>query len=434
MQIKLQPNTLDLSIIIPTLNEGPNLEVLLPVLRESLNELGIQWEALIVDGNSKDGTPEIVEREGGTYVAEDLPGYGAAILRGFAEAKGTYVLTMDADLSHPAQIVKELWAVREEVDMTIASRYVKGGEANQPWVRLQLSKILNTFFGKGLSIKVLDMSSGFRIYRKNILSRLDIDFPNFVIVIELLLKAYSNGFTIQEIPFHYQPRGEGSSKARVLEFGKDYLRLFRQIRKVRNSVNFPDYDWRAHNSWIPLQRYWQRKRHSIIMRFVPPNVTTCDIGCGSSHILADLPHSIGVDLRHDKLAYMRNTNTHLTQGDGMLLPFADEQFDCVISSEVIEHIPEENGIHIDELTRILKPGGTIVLGTPDYDRWEWVWIEWLYGKVKPDAYADEHVTFYTFKLLTEALESRGFEILDHDYICRGELIFQARKGEAPAAD
>ncbi|HIA47511.1 MAG TPA: glycosyltransferase [Candidatus Hydrogenedentes bacterium] len=427
MTIKLQGNTLDLSVVIPTLNEAPNLEILLPVLRESLDELDIQWEILVVDAESQDGTQQIAEKEGACYVSEAKSGYGTAILRGFSEAKGEYVLTMDADLSHPAQIVKELWAVREQADMSIASRYVEGGEANQPWVRLQLSRILNTFFGKGLSIKVRDMSSGFRIYRKNILSRLDIQCDNFVIVIELLLKAYAQGFTIQEIPFHYQPRGEGSSKARIIAFGKDYIRLFRQIRNRRNSVMFPDYDWRAHNSWIPLQRYWQRKRHSIIMRFTPENVSTCDIGCGSSHILADLPHSIGVDLRHDKLAFMRNTNKHLVQGDGMGLPFLDEQFDCVISSEVIEHIPDENGIHIDELTRILKPGGILILGTPDYGRWEWVVTEWLYGIAKPDAYADEHVTFYTFKSLSEAITSRGFEIIDHDYIGRGELIFQARK-------
>ncbi|MFP6598691.1 MAG: glycosyltransferase, partial [Candidatus Hydrogenedentota bacterium] len=198
MTIKLQENSLDLSVVIPTLNEAPNLEVLLPVLRESLDGLDIQWEILVVDAESQDGTQPIAEKEGACYVSEPKPGYGTAILRGFSEAKGEYVLTMDADLSHPAQIVKELWAVREQADMSIASRYVEGGEANQPWVRLQLSRILNTFFGKGLSIKVRDMSSGFRIYRKNILSRLDIQCDNFVIVIELLLKAYAQGFTIQE--------------------------------------------------------------------------------------------------------------------------------------------------------------------------------------------------------------------------------------------
>lgn len=433
MRISLQKNSLDLSVVIPTINEGPNLYRLLPRLKEALEEIPAGYEILVIDGDSKDGTESIVHGAGATYIHEERPGYGNAILRGLSEAKGAYVLTMDADLSHPTAFVKDLWAAREDADITIASRYVPGGHAEQPLFRLFLSKVLNLFFGKGLSIDVKDLSSGYRLYRKNIFSRLDLDFTNFVLLIDILLKAHGQGFIVQEVPFHYKPRGSGSSKARVFKFGLDYLRLFHRVWKIRNSVSFPDYDWRAHDSRIWLQRYWQRTRHAIILRFVPPAVSTVDIGCGSSHILADLPHSVGVDLRHDKLAFMRKTNKLLVQGDGMCLPFSDGHFDCVLSSEVIEHIPDENGVHIDECTRVLKPGGILVLGTPDYDRWEWVAIEWLYKKVKPDAYGDEHVTFYTYKSLSQALLDRGYEILDHDYVGRGELIFKARKAAATPA-
>lgn len=433
MRISLQKNSLDLSVVIPTLNEGPNLYRLLPRLTEALEEIRVSYEILIIDGDSKDGTESIVTDAGAIYVNEEKPGYGNAILRGMQEAKGTYVLTMDADLSHPTAVVKSLWGVREYADITIASRYVPGGHADQPAFRLLLSKILNAFFGKGLSIDAKDLSSGFRLYRKNIMGRIDFEFTNFVLLIEILLRAHGQGFLIQEVPFHYKPRGSGSSKARIFKFGLDYLRLFRRVWKIRNSVSFPDYDWRAHNSRIWLQRYWQRTRYAIIMRFVPKAVSTCDVGCGSSHILADLPHAVGVDLRHDKLAFMRRTNRRLVQGDGMGMPFEDETFDCVISSEIIEHIPDENGQHIDECTRVLKPGGIFVLGTPDYGRWEWIVLEWLYKKVKPDAYGDEHVTFYTFKTLSQALTDRGFEILEHDYVGRGELIFKARKAAAEPA-
>ncbi len=427
MRVSLKDNTLDLSVVIPTLNEGPNLEQLLPALAAALREMGIAWEILIVDGNSPDGTREITGRHGGTYVQEEKPGYGTAVLRGIAEARGAYVLTMDADQSHPADVVKTLWNVREKADITIASRYVPGGEADQPFGRLMLSRVLNGFFRIGLDMPVKDMSSGFRLYRKMIFRRLDVEFTNFVLVVDILLRAAGMGFTVQEVPFHYRPRGSGSSKAKIINFGKDYLRLFHKVWKIRNSVQFPDYDWRAHNSKIWLQRYWQRTRYNIITRFTPPNVSVCDIGCGSSHILAAMPHAVGVDLRHDKLCFMRRTNRLLVQGDGMRLPFGQDRFDCVISSEVIEHIPNENGTHIDECTRVLKPGGILILGTPDYDRWEWNFLEWAYKKVKPDAYGDEHVTHYTYKTLSEALIARGYEILEHDYVGRGELIFKARK-------
>lgn len=432
MKLSPKADTLDVSVIIASLNEGPNLYRLLPLLREALDALGVRWEILVIDGDSQDGTQKVVEAAGARYVLETRRGYGAAIARGICEAQGAYVLSMDADLSHPTEFVRALWDARNGADVVIASRYVPGGYADQPIVRYLLSRVLNSFFGAGLSIPAKDLSSGFRLYRKSMFDGMDIQFTNFVILIEILLAAYAKGLIIKEVPFHYQPRGSGSSKARIIKFGRDYLRLFYRVWRMRNSIDFPDYDWRAYDSRIWLQRYWQRTRHAIIMRYTPPFVTTCDVGCGSSRILADLPHAIGVDRRHDKLAFMRKTNRLLTQADGLVLPFSDNAFECVICSEVIEHIPEENGRLIDELDRILKPGGTLILGTPDYDTRAWLIFEWLYGKLAPGAYADEHVTHYTLKTLTEALRQRNYTIVEYAYVCGGELIVKATKPESNA--
>jgi dolichol-phosphate mannosyltransferase len=432
MKVALKGNSASLSIVVPALNEAPNLTLLLPLLRDALDPLVDSWEVIVVDGNSTDGTRAIVNESGEPfrYVCEEEPGYGRAVLRGVSEARGEYVLTMDADMSHPAEFIRHLWEARDNADIVIASRYVPGGRADQPAFRLLLSRVLNAFFAKGLSIPVKDLSSGFRLYRRRLFERIDFQFLNFVLLIEILLRAFARGSRIEEVPFHYQPRIHGGSHARIFQFGLDYLRLFRRIWRIRNSVEFPDYDWRAHDSRIWFQRYWQRKRHDIILRFASQEGSICDVGCGSSRILADLPQAIGVDMRHDKLAFMRRTNRFLTRANGMVLPFRDDEFDCVVCSEVIEHIPEENGRLIDELTRVLKPGGILVLGTPDYGGWQWPLIEWIYGKVAPGAYADEHVTHYTFASLSDALTQRGYEILDHDYICRAELVFKARLGAA----
>ncbi len=427
MKVPLKTHTIAVSVVIPALNEAPNLARLLPLLRETLQGMVEDWEVLVVDGNSEDCTRDVVAQVGEPfrYVCEKEPGYGRAILRGVSEARGEFVITMDADMSHPTRFIEQLWEARNGADIVIASRYVPGGSAEQPAFRYLLSRVLNTFFAKGLSIPVRDLSSGYRLYRRRLFERIDFQFDNFVILVEILLQTFARGRHIAEIPFQYRPRIHGGSHARIFRFGMDYLRLFYRMWRIRNSVEFPDYDWRAYNSRIWFQRYWQRKRHDIVLRFAPESVPTCDVGCGSSRIVADLPHAVAVDMRHDKLAFMRRTNRLLTQADGMALPFRDNQFDCVISSEVIEHIPDENGKFIDELTRVLKPGGILVLGTPDYGGWQWPLIEWIYGKTAPGAYADEHVTFYTFDSLKKALESRGYEILDHDYICKAELIFKA---------
>ncbi|MCX5758880.1 MAG: glycosyltransferase, partial [Candidatus Hydrogenedentes bacterium] len=236
MKIALKNNTLDLSVVIASLNEAPNLFRLLPALREALDTLGIAWEILVVDGDSRDGPRKVVESTGATYVLETTLGYGVAIMRGVQEARGAYVLTMDADMSHPSEFIRALWDVRRRADIIIASRYVPGGYADQPWFRLMLSRVLNQLFATGLSIPARDLSSGFRLYRKNLFDGMEITFTNFVILIEILLLSYGKGLTIREVPFHYQPRQTGSSKARIIAFGKDYLRLFYRVWKMRNSV------------------------------------------------------------------------------------------------------------------------------------------------------------------------------------------------------
>ena len=418
---------LELSVVIPSKNEALNLQQLLPALESALDGLGVSWEILVVDPGSPDRTQEVVEATRARYVLLPAQGYGAAILHGISIARGRYLITMDADLSHPAKFIQDLYHARETADIVIASRYVEGGRADQPVARLFLSQVLNAFFRFGLSMDIRDMSSGFRLYHRNVFRNLTPTFTNFVVLVEILLLAFKNGRSIREIPFHYQPRGQGRSNAQVVQFGVDYLRLFHRMWSLRNSVHFPDYDWRAHDSRIPLQRYWQRRRHSIILGFTPPNVPTLDVGCGSSKILAAMPHAVGVDMRFDKLSFMRKTNRLLVQGDGCCLPFPTASFECAISSQVIEHIPDEGGRHLDELTRVLKPGGILVLGTPDYGNWEWRVTERLYDLAAPGAYADEHVTQYTYISLKEALVRRGYEVLDHAYILKGELIFKARK-------
>jgi hypothetical protein len=69
----------------------------------------------------------------------------------------------------------------------------------------------------------------------------------------------------------------------------------------------------------------------------------------------------------------------------------------------------------------------LVLGTPDYGRWLWPVLEWIYGKVMPGAYAHEHITHFTRRTLHQRLVESGFEVLDCRYVGYCEMIFKARK-------
>lgn len=215
----------DLSIVIPALHEAENLKALLPELTAAAERVGIHVEILVVDGGSGDNSREITESNGGVFLERPGSGYGAALLEGVRSAQAEYVLTMDADLSHPADTIDSLWRVRGGADIVIASRYVEGGSARQPIVRLWLSRILNGVFRRAYALSVRDMTSGYRLYRRELFDGMSFEFDNFVMLLEILLKASAQGRTIREIPFDYQPRASGSSKARILRFGLDYLRL-----------------------------------------------------------------------------------------------------------------------------------------------------------------------------------------------------------------
>ncbi len=138
-----------LSLLLPALNEGENLDRVLPELKKALVALGPTYEIIVVDGGSKDNTQEIVRKHAVRLVSQKLPGFGGAYRAGFEQARGEYVITLDADGSHDPAFLKDLWAARGEGDVVIASRYVKGGAAEMPATRRVMSRILNITFGRG---------------------------------------------------------------------------------------------------------------------------------------------------------------------------------------------------------------------------------------------------------------------------------------------
>lgn len=416
-----------LSIIIPALNEGENLILLLPQLNEILKKVKINYEIIIVDETADNETQAVINDNLCTLLSPQTRGYGAALRAGFKSARGDYILTMDADLSHSPDFIQHLWEARQEAEIVIASRYVMGGKAIMPFSRFVLSRILNQVFSRGLDLKIRDMSSGFRLYKASVLKNKSYESSDFNLLQEILVNALIEGFTVTEIPFTYRPRQHGSSHARVIRFGMKYIQTFRKLWKLRNSIASADYDARAFVTLMPPQRYWQRKRYQIITQMVPQNEVCLDVGCGSSHILGALPAgSIGLDIQMPKLRYSRRYKKIYINGSANVLPIANAAMKCVLCSQVIEHIPR--GKVLSELDRVLCSGGYLILGTPDYGKWEWRLIEKLYKLILPQAYADEHITHYTYQeIIDEFILRRGYTLEESHYILQGELIIGLRK-------
>jgi dolichol-phosphate mannosyltransferase len=417
----------DLSIIIPAWHEAENLSLLLPELNEAAKGLGLDYEILVADHPSGDGTEELCAREGAARLNVPGRGYGEALRAGFAAAAGRFVLTMDADLSHPSDFIRVLWKSRETADVIIASRYVAGGRAEMPFYRRLLSGVLNWTFARALSVPLKDLSSGFRLYRREVLEDVHPERRDFDILQELLVSAYALGYRVSEVPFTYRRRGSGASHARLFAFGVQYSGTLWRMWRLRNSIESGDYDQRAFDSRIPMQRWWQRQRYRIISEWARGKGPALDIGCGSSRILEALPGgSVGMDPSVPDLRYARRSGKEVIAGGLPQVPVASGAFGTVICSQVIEHIPEDDEI-FREFARLLPPGGTLVLGTPDYGRFRWRATEALYHLLVPGGYADEHITRYTAEGLARRLGDAGFAVEEVRYVGGGEMIMRCRK-------
>ena len=423
---------IDLSVILPVMNERDNLVALIPRLGEIAELFHLNYEIIVIDGGSTDGTREAAAELGARVVPERRRGYAGALTTGFAEASGEYLLTLDADMSHDPAFVAKMWRARGRGDIVIASRYVRGGVAYTDLSRRLSSYLLNGFLRRLLSVPILDLSSGFRLYRRGVVENLELTSRNFEVQEEVLVKAWAQGFSVIEVPFTYFPREAGRSHARMLRFGMDILRSAISLWRLRNSIASADYDERAFYSIIPLQSYWQRRRHSITVSWTRNAGRTLDAGCGSSIIIQSLNDAVGMDYSHNKVRFLRRYGIPLVRGSAFALPFRDHSFDCVISSQVIEHIPFDE-VLFTEMKRVLRPGGMLVIGTPDYATIGWRTIEPLYGLLQPGGYKDEHITHYTRARLTEILERHGFIYEESAYILKSELIMRFRKPATESA-
>ncbi|ATZ61228.2 MAG: glycosyltransferase [Methanosarcinales archaeon Met12] len=418
---------MDLSVVIPTYKEGKNISKLVFKLHDAIRDFSNDYEIIIVDGGSEDGTAENAQSAGAKVFVQRNPGYGNALKEGFGAARGDYIITMDGDLSHDPVVIRDLWKSRNKSDIVIASRYIKNGSADMPYFRKFLSLALNKFFTYFLSIPVKDISSGFRLYKASSIKSMNITGQNFDVLQEILVRAYSDGYSVSEIPFRYRPREHGQSKLRLIKFGMSYLKSFLRLWLLRNSVESVDYDSRAYYSRIPLQRFWQRKRHGIITGMLDKNDDIIDIGCGTSKIIQDLPDAVACDISMGRLRYLQQNNKLLVCGDVRALPFKDNTFDTVIFSNVIEHVPRCGSI-LSEINRILRAGGTLIVATPDYGKITWRVVEHVYDIVKlRGGYKQEHISQYDLPSLNKILKESGFQIIEREYICNSELVVKAMK-------
>lgn len=210
-------------VIIPTYNEADNIVKIIPeVLKNTTPEN--EFNVLVVDDNSPDGTAALVEGMNNSNVhllkREKKNGLGTAYVAGFHYAiknEYDYVFEMDADFSHdPAKLKTFIEKINEGYDLVIGSRYVNGiSVLNWPLSRLILSYLASVYTRMVTGLKVMDTTAGFMCYRVSALKQIDLDkvrSNGYSFQIEMKFKFYKKGFKIFEVPILFIDRREGESK------------------------------------------------------------------------------------------------------------------------------------------------------------------------------------------------------------------------------
>ncbi|MFP4380227.1 MAG: polyprenol monophosphomannose synthase [Candidatus Sumerlaeia bacterium] len=226
--------------MLPTYNEAENIRELVGAILE----LGENYEALVVDDDSPDRTWKVVqkmqgENEGRVHLVHRTieRGRGSAGIAGFVEALrlgADVVVEMDADWSHhPRFIPPMVHLAQSEADVVIGSRLVRaGGEKGRSPVRQWITLGANFYIRTVLGLKIKDCTSGFRVFSRDILEK--IDFNQFdsngpAIVQEILMACKTAGARFAESPILFEERraGESTFNARIMLAGLGAVLRFR---------------------------------------------------------------------------------------------------------------------------------------------------------------------------------------------------------------
>ena len=215
----------DSLVIIPTYNEKENIE---NIINAVLNITEHQFDVLIVDDNSPDGTGDIVDK----MIAErpdrisilkraGKQGLGTAYIAGFKwalERHYEYIIEMDADFSHPVEKLPELQATcaSGKADVSVGSRYISGvNVVNWPMGRMLMSYFASFYVRMITGMDVRDATAGYVCYRREVLQSINLDtieFKGYAFQIEMKFTAHRMGFRIKEVPIVFVNRVLGTSK------------------------------------------------------------------------------------------------------------------------------------------------------------------------------------------------------------------------------
>lgn len=223
-----------LSIVMPCYLEEENLRLLLPRLINELTLIGDPVEVLIVDTmQAMDNTREVCIANNAVYINREIGNnYGDAIRTGISRARGEYTIFMDADGSHSPEFIHNLYKYRNDYDVVIASRYIRGGSTDNSHILILLSYVTNITYSVILNLQYKDISNSFKLYKTSQLKKLTLRCKNFDVVEEILYKIKKKHPEIKvlEIPYSFKQRMFGHTKRNLVLFIVTYIATIIRLR------------------------------------------------------------------------------------------------------------------------------------------------------------------------------------------------------------
>ncbi|XP_070574177.1 dolichol-phosphate mannosyltransferase subunit 1-like [Ptychodera flava] len=230
------------SVLLPTYNERENLPIIVWLLVRSFKQSGYDYEVIIIDDGSPDGTLEVAQELERIYGSDKIVlrprprklGLGTAYVHGMKHATGNYIIIMDADLSHHPKFIPEFIEKQKEksYDIISGTRYVgSGGVYGWDFRRKLISRTANFIAQFLLRPGASDLTGSFRLYKKSVLQKL-VDScvsKGYVFQMEMLVRANQLGFTLGEVPITFVDRVYGESKlggSEIVQYVKGLLYLF----------------------------------------------------------------------------------------------------------------------------------------------------------------------------------------------------------------